>query len=144
MADDKKDLDQIEQLDDILDDILQRNMTGGAGFGGSAETSPQSEGGDSWMLDEEIAVSFDEDDSYQEVTLPDEELDENAILELEQMEQSDIEDAEEKEQNETPQEKNKRHHNNHRYDRRQKNNNRYYNKESHTEQGKGKEAGKEG
>lgn len=97
--------------------------------------------------------------------LPDEELDENAMLELEQMEQSDLEDAEEKEQTEDPKE-NKKRHNNHRSDHRNdhRNNhrndhrndyrndhrddhrndhrqkpNRYQNKDSRSEQGQSKE-----
>ena len=75
------------------------------------------------------------------MTLPDEELDENAMHELEKMELSDLEDAAENEQEEPKQEQ-KRRHNNHRYDRRPKNNRSYNNsnnKDQRQEQGKREE-----
>ena len=85
--------------------------------------------------------------------LPDEELDENAIYELEKMELSDLEDAAENVEEEREQKKrhNNNHHNenrhyenkNHHYEKRKGNNNRSYNsrdnREQKPEQGKGKE-----
>ncbi|MBR1741296.1 MAG: hypothetical protein IJ733_05395, partial [Lachnospiraceae bacterium] len=61
------------------------------------------------------------------MTLPDEELDENAIYELEKMELSDLEDAAESEQEEPRHEQRKRHNNNHRYDRKPKNGRSFHN-----------------
>lgn len=78
------------------------------------------------------------------MTLPDEELDEEAIYELEKMELSDLEDAAENTEEEHEKPRKKQYHGNHRFDRdRKPKNNHFSNNHSHGKDAKGEQGRKE-
>ena len=70
------------------------------------------------------------------MALPDEELDEEAIYELEKMELSDLEDAAESAGEEREKTQKKHHHNNHRFDKERRPKNNRSSNNNHSQQGK--------